>query len=162
MEISNMRGLLLGCIVRTFTQKEYEIRVDWLPAVPTDEVGRLFSKYGNVINVYKELAPRCRDVRDKGWLGDGENLVDGSQSGPLNQMFQDSQGTMEVRVWVRQRKRKRWGTRWRKGFQGRWEGCQWRGSCQRRGHRVGKVGERVLRMKRGVGNKSGKGVGKAK
>ena len=56
-------------MVRTFTQKEYDVRVDWLPAVPTDEVGRLFSKYGNVINVYKELAPRCRDVRDRGWLG---------------------------------------------------------------------------------------------
>ena len=61
MEISNTRGLLCGCVVRKFTQKEYRIRVDWLPVVTTEEeVGRLFSKYGNVIKVYKELAPQVQ------------------------------------------------------------------------------------------------------
>ena len=71
MEISNMRGLLCGCVVRKFTQKEFRIWVDWLPVVTTEEeVGRLFSKYGNVIKVYKELAPQVQG-RPRYWGGGG-------------------------------------------------------------------------------------------
>ena len=71
MEISNTRGLLCGCVVRKFTQKEYRIRVDWLPVVTTEgEVGRLFSKYDNVIKVYKELAPQVQG-HPRYWGGGG-------------------------------------------------------------------------------------------
>ena len=50
------------CPVRKFMQCEYWIRVDWLPAITTeDEVVEHFRKYGNFIKVYKELAPQFRN-----------------------------------------------------------------------------------------------------
>ena len=62
MEISNVKGVLCGCILRKFTQREFKIRVDWLPAIVTErEVAELFQRYGNVIKVYKEMAPQVRN-----------------------------------------------------------------------------------------------------
>ena len=61
IEISNARGDF-GCATRKFTQREYRIRVDWLPAVTTEqEVGDIFRRYGNVIKVYKEMAPQYKE-----------------------------------------------------------------------------------------------------
>ena len=62
MEIPNVRGVLCGCVVRKFTQKEFKIRVDWLPLILTEEeVARLFEKYRNFIEVYKKMAPQVRN-----------------------------------------------------------------------------------------------------
>ena len=61
LEVKNARGIICGCVLRKFTQREFRIRVDWLPAVTTeDEVGELFAKYGHVLKVYKEMAPQVR------------------------------------------------------------------------------------------------------
>ena len=61
LEVKNARGIICGCVVRKFTQREFKIRVHWLPAVTTDnEVGELFTKYGHVLKVHKEMAPQVR------------------------------------------------------------------------------------------------------
>ena len=61
LEVKNARGIICGCVVRKFMQREFRIRVDWLPAVTTeDEVGELFAKYGHILKVYKEMAPQVR------------------------------------------------------------------------------------------------------
>ena len=53
LEVKNTRGIICGCVVRKFTQREFKVRVDWLPAVVTEEeVGELFVKYGHVLKVY--------------------------------------------------------------------------------------------------------------
>ena len=62
MEVSNVKGVLCGCVIRKFTQREFKIRVDWLPAIVTErEVAELLQRYGNVIKVYKEMAPQVRN-----------------------------------------------------------------------------------------------------
>ena len=61
LEVKNTRGIICGCVVRKFTQREFKVRVDWLPAVVTEEeVGELFVKYGHVLKVYKEMAPQVK------------------------------------------------------------------------------------------------------
>ena len=41
MEVSNVKGVLCGCVIRKFTQREFRIRVDWLlcslTGVPEEE-----------------------------------------------------------------------------------------------------------------------------
>ena len=61
IEISNARGDF-GWATRKFTQREYKIRIDWLPAVTTEqEVADIFRQYGNVTKVYKEMAPQYKE-----------------------------------------------------------------------------------------------------
>ena len=98
-------------------------------------------------------------------MAEVENLVDASEPGPLTQMFQDSQGTGEGEGLNEGRREEVVGDKLGEvevqGL-GREKGRQWRGSCQRRGHRVEKVGKMVLRTKRVVGNRRKKEVGKAR
>ena len=71
MEVRNVKGTLCGCVVRMFTQREFRVRVDWLPAITTEaEVGHIFTKYGNVIKVYKEMAPQVKG-HPRYWGGGG-------------------------------------------------------------------------------------------
>ena len=97
--------------------------------------------------------------------GEVENLVNDSEPGPLTQMLQDSQGAGGGDVLNEGNKEEGVGDNVGEvevvGL-GEGKGRQWRGSCQRKGHSVGKVGKIVLRKKKEVGNRKGKGGGKSK
>ena len=54
IEIKSVKGNF-GCPVGKFTQREYKIRVDWLPAINMEnEVAGLFRQYGNVVKVLRK------------------------------------------------------------------------------------------------------------
>ena len=75
MEVSNVKGVLCGCVKRKFPQREFKIRVDWLPTIMTErEVAEPFQRYGNVIKVYKEMAPQVRNY-PRYWGGGGTFIV---------------------------------------------------------------------------------------
>ena len=60
IEIVTERGTFV-CSTRLFKEREYKVRVDWLPMSTTlQEVAGLFGDYGRVTRVYKEMAPQYK------------------------------------------------------------------------------------------------------
>ena len=63
IEVVNERGTF-GSSTRLFKQREYKVRVDWLPMTTTvQEVAALFECYGRNSRVYKEMAPQYKEYR---------------------------------------------------------------------------------------------------